>query len=271
MPTSFSRCWQVLETSLPRPARARRIIRRDWGGFRERIERGDEWFAKAICASLYAGDCYILAGAFPPDFMASLQNKARTFFASEPSSFHKMVESPLPPDFHRVIDAEEGRKYSFPLVKHSAYYFPWNRDPVWEPVWERWRVIKTLMGLEADEYEKNTPKDGVVDRLQIVQYPSGSGYLPPHSDPYLYQRLFISSYMSKRGVDFDGGGFYLVGADNVIQEAEDEIEIGDIGIGYATVTHGVAPTLSGERWFLGLYSNASDEVADRHTGHEVTL
>ena len=36
------------------------------------------------------------------------------------------------------------------------------------------------MGLNPKEYEKNTPKDGVVDRVQVVQYPSKIGYLEPH-------------------------------------------------------------------------------------------
>ena len=70
----------------------------------------------------------------------------------------------------------------------------------------------------------------------------------------------------------------MVGNDNQIQFAEDEIEVGDIGIGYATVVHGVKPcdgeaewTSGNGRWFLGLYSNVSDEVKDRHTGQEVKL
>ena len=60
---------------------------------------------------------------------------------------------------------------------------------------------------------------------------------------------------------------------------EDSIDIGDLGIGYATVAHGVAPVnldkvpnfddKNDGRWFLGLYSNQSDEVKVRHTGKAV--
>ena len=208
--------------------------------------------------------------------MSELKHKALKFFQSEPSSFHPMQG--LPPDFHKIITEEEGKKYSFPLVKHAAYYFPWNQDPIWGPIWERWRIIKRLMGLETDAYEKNSPKDGVVDRIQIAHYPPTIGYLAPHTDPYLHQRLFLSAYMSKRGLDYHGGGFYVVDSDNERRFAEDEIEVGDIGIGYATVVHGVKPcdgeaewTSGNGRWFLGLYSNVSDEVKDRHTGQAVSL
>ena len=119
-----------------------------------------------------------------------------------------------------------------------------------------------------------------MDRIQVAQYPSKIGYLEPHSDPYLHQRLFFSGYLSEQGRDFRGGGFYLVGDGEKMVEAENEIRVGDIGIGYATIYHGVAPcnrdrepnwqSIEG-RWFLSMYSNASDEVEDRHTGHPVKL
>ena len=58
-----------------------------------------------------------------------------------------------------------------------------------------------------------------------------------------------------------------------------EVDIGDIGIAYATVYHGVAPVntfkepnwddMNDGRWFLSLYSNESDEVKSRHTGYTV--
>ena len=131
------------------------------------------------------------------------------------------------------------------------------------------------MGLKPTEYENNTPKDGVIDRIQVVQYPSKIGYLEPHSDPYKYQKLIISAFMSKKGVDFDGLGFYLFGQNDQIIETEHLIDVGDMGIGYATIRHGVAPVnknkepnwndVNDGRWFLSTYSNESDEVKKRHT------
>ena len=81
--------------------------------------------------------------------------------------------------------------------------------------------------------------------------------------------------MSKKGVDFDGLGFYLLGKDNEVIAAEDLIDIGDIGIGFATIHHGVAPVnkkkepswndVNDGRWFLSMYSNESDIYKERHT------
>jgi hypothetical protein len=181
------------------------------------------------------------------------------------------------PNFHRKIDIEIGKKYSIQMCKHSFYFYPWNKDPlnIFQTIYKKWRVIKKLMGLNPTEYEKNTPKDGVVDRIQVVQYPSRIGYLEPHTDPHANQRLIFSGYMSKKGEDFEGLGFYLIDNNNEIVEVEHLIDTGDVGIGYSTIYHGVAPVntnknpnwddINDGRWFLSMYSNASDEIKKRTT------
>lgn len=276
----FKPAWEAFEANYPRPDRVRMVRYWRWEDFAGLVMNPDRTFIWHTVCSLYAGDVYILTKAFPENWMKELKRKAFEYGQQSPSSFHKMLEGT--PDFHRIIDLETGKKYSFNVCKHSCFFYPWNSDPlsVFPTINERWRVVKNLMGLETNAYENNTPRDGVVDRIQIAQYPSKLGYLEPHSDPYLHQRLFFSGYMSKRGVDYDGGGFYLVGQRDEVVEVERDINVGDIGIGYATVYHGVAPcnrdkspdwnSMDG-RWFLSMYSNASDEVKDRHTGHPVKL
>ena len=269
-----------MEKEHPRPTRVRNIIHWEWKDFSSAVINADFNFVWLMVTSLYAGDVYIIKNAFPEVFMRDLKQKAFEYGKSSPSSFHQMLEGS--PDFHRIIDLETGKKYSFQVCKHSCFFYPWNNDPlgVFPTVYSRWRIIKWLMGLEKDAYEKNTPKSGVVDRIQVAQYPSRIGFLEPHSDPYLFQRLFFSGYMCQRGSDYEGGGFYLVGMGEEVVDAEIAINVGDIGIGYATVYHGVAPcnreketdwgSIDG-RWFLSMYSNASDEVKDRHTGYAVKL
>ncbi|NDD59279.1 MAG: hypothetical protein EBZ47_08575 [Chlamydiae bacterium] len=280
MENKYRSCWEALESSLPRPTRVRNLISVGYDDFFKKIQGQDLDFVEEITNSIYAGDCYLLKGAFPKSFMQRLIVDVRHFSNNKPSSFYKMLEGS--PDFHRMIDIDAGKKYSFRVCKHSYYFYRWNNDPLnlFDLIYERWRPIKFLMGLCPHEYEKNTPKDGVVDRIQIVRYPPKFGFLEPHSDPYLHQRFFFSGYMSKRGIDYSDGGFYLVGSKDQVVDLEDLIDIGDAAIGYATVYHGVA-TIDPEsafdwnandgRWFLSMYSNASDEVKNRHTGHAVRL
>ena len=280
MENKYQPVWEKLERSTPRPTRVRNIIQQNFSAFKEKVLKQEDDFVQPIIESIYAGDVYLLKKTFPEKFMRDLRDRVDAYWKKKPSEFYKMLEGC--PDFHRVIDLEEGKKYSFHVCKHACYFYHWNGDPLdlFPIVNERWRVIKFLTGLQPEEYEKNTPKDGVVDRLQVVRYPPKIGFLELHSDPYLHQRVFFSGYMSKRGQDYQGGGFYLVGPGDKVVEVEDRVDIGDVGIGCATVCHGVAPCDQHEepdwnskngRWFLSMYSNASDEMKNRHTGHAVKL
>jgi hypothetical protein len=227
----------------------------------------------AIDESLDGGDVFILKGALSQDFMEMIKDRVITWTRTRPESFHKMLDGC--PDFHRKIDIETGKKYSIHGCKHSAYFFRWNSDPlgIWEEITARWRVIKLAMGLRPTEYENNKPSDGPTDRIQVVRYPPSFGYLEPHRDAFEHQKCFISGYMSKRGRDFEGGGIYFVRDGDAVY-AEDMIDVGDLPIGHANLLHGVAPCDRGKpcdfektdgRWFLGLYSNASDYVQKRNT------
>jgi len=271
--------WERLEASHARPMFGRALIESDFNEFAENVKKQDPDFVKHITESLYAGDVYVLKRAFPKEFMEQLKRDVAEFWSKSPSSFHKMVEGC--PDFHRIIDEAVSGNYSIRAIRHSGYFFPWNGDPLalFPEIMKRWRVFKFLGGFAWDAYEKNTPKDGIVDRVHIAQYTPQS-VIVDHSDPYLNQRVFISGYMSKRGGDYSEGGFYFVNSKKERVIVEDSIDVGDMGIGYATVIHGVEKidphkkrewSESAGRWFMGLYSNTSDEVKDRHTGYGVDL
>ena len=278
--SEWARAWADAEANIPRPTRLRLVRSMGWRDFCAQVDRAEDYFVQTVVGSLHRGDILILKGAFTAEFMHELKAKTVAWTRSRPASFHKMLEGS--PDFHRIIDLETGKKYSFSGCKHSAYFYRWNDDPlgIWPAITERWRVIKTVMGLHQTAYENFTPKDGVVDRIQVVRYPPAIGYLEPHSDPYLHQRLFLSGFMGKRGVDYRGGGFYALDGNDTVIEVETQIEVGDVAIGCATVVHGVAPcdrdrvpdwNADDGRWFLSMYSNASDEVPQRHTGNPVKV
>ena len=276
---TFKKSWNLIEKELSFPHRARNIELYDFKDFAEKVYEEKPNFTNSIVKSLMKGDFFILKNAYSKEFMEKLKVNTYNHFKDKPSEFYKMLEGS--PDFHRKIDLETGKNYSFRSCKHSFYFYPWNEDPLdlFETIYAKWRVIKKLMGLKATSYEKNTPKDGVIDRIQVVKYPSKEGFLEPHIDPHRYQKLIISSYMSKKNVDFEGVGFYLLDKNNHVMSVEDSIEVGDMGIGMATLYHGVAPVnlskkanwedINDGRWFLSLYSNVSDEVKERHTSGSV--
>ena len=280
MKNIYGKIWEELEKNHKLPTRVRNVISTDYKEFAKKIDLEDKIFANEITNSLIQGDIYILKGAFEEKFFNDLRSNCYNHFKDIPDSFHKMLEGC--PDFHRIINIETGNKYSFKMCKHSFYFYNWNNDPLnlFKTTYERWRKIKKLMGYKPDVFEKNTPKDGPVDRIQVVRYPSKNGFLEPHSDPYKYAKFFISGYMSKKGKDYEDGGFYVLNAKDEVIDVESSIDVGDLGVGFATIVHGVAPVnrkkqpswsdQNDGRWFYSLYTNESDEIKNRHTGHGVT-
>ncbi len=272
--------WYELENKYPLPRKLRNVVILDFSRFKEMLYKENHDEIKKMIENLFFGDLYLIKKAFDIKFLDRIKNDCFNHFSKTPPSFHKMLEGC--PDFHRKIDLETGKKYSFSRCSHSYYFYRWNQDPInlFQEIDEKWRLVKKLMGLNFNEFENNTPKNGVVDRVQLVRYPSSIGYLEPHSDPYKHQKLFISGYMSKQKQDFDGLGFYLIDKSNNIAEVENKIEVGDLGLGFATVQHGVAPVnlkkepnwddIHDGRWFLSMYSNQSDEVDKRHTGNSIS-
>lgn len=271
----YPKLWRRWESDFERPARVTAVRELGWGEARYQIKNSG---AADMIEALYAGEVFILRGAFASDWMRETIAKVIAWRASRASEFHRMLDGC--PDFHRTIDDETGRKYSIRQCKHAHYFYRWNGDPLalYPEVDRVWRPLKLLMGLDAHEYEANRPRDGVVDRIQVVRYPPGAGYLEPHADAHEHQRVFISGYMSRRGRDYTGGGFYLVKGDGSAMNIEDGIEVGDICIGYASVMHGVAPcdglpdwSAQDGRWFLSIYSNASDHMPKRATAAPARL
>lgn len=274
---TFAQAWSEVKNP-PDRFRSIRVVR--WDAFAALVKSERYYFVNTFVGSLMCGDAWLLKGAFPPEFMRDLIEKTIAWTRSRPGSFHKMLDGC--PDFHRAIDLETAKLYSIAACKHSAYFFRWNDDPlgIWPAITERWRVLKKAMGMKPDEYESNKPSDGPTDRIQVVRYPPDIGYLEPHRDAAENQPCFISGYMSKRGVDYQGGGFYFVDEDGKARYAEDMIEVGDLCIGHANLLHGVAPADRGKpvdwdssdgRWFLGLYSNESDYVQKRNTSQPIKV
>ena len=154
------------------------------------------------------------------------------------SSFHKMTERC--PNFWRRQDEKLAKKYSVAAVRDSYYFFRWNKEnfKVWKNFDNIWGCIKLLGGLKYNDFKKNTPKDKLIDRIQIVRYPEKTGKIEPHIHDPFHQRLIISLYMSKSGTNFSSGGTYFFKKNKKIN-AEKHIDIGDVGIFYATLKHGV--------------------------------
>ena len=272
--------WANLEANSPQPDICTGVEILEYEKFEKIFLTQNYLLLEEIIKKLYSGKIYIIKNAFDKKFVNKIKNDFLNFTKSKPNEFHKMKENC--PDFHRIIDEKVTNFYSMRAIKHSAYFFPWNKNQygLFPIIYEKWRLLKFLGGRKYDEFESNTPINGVVDRIQVLRYPVG-GELVTHSDPFHNQRMFISIYLSKRdkNSDYEEGGFYSLGKNNEEIDMEPFIDQGDIGFGYATIKHGVKK-INGHstdydwkskkgRWFIGLYSNDSDEISNRKTSKAI--
>lgn len=256
------------------PTYVNNIREMDYSQFKDKIESQDEEFADDMIASLLKGDAFIIRNTFDASFLNELKLKTFQWGQTEASSFHKCLEGT--PNFNRKVDKSLEGKYNSKSIWHQHLFYRWNGDifDLFEPIYDRWRLMKQFWGLKADEYEHNTPKDGIVDRVHIYRFPKGGGYLDTHSDPYLFQKTIMVVKMSEKGSDYNTGGLYFIDKNNEKVHIEDNINLGDMYFSFPTVLHGVDAidpekdvnwdTIDG-RWILGFYSMNSDHVEKRHT------
>ena len=228
---------------------------------------------KNLINRLYEGEALIVKNAIGKKQIEKIKKKLVSISNNTKSSFFKMDKKC--PNFWRRQDESIAKKYSVSAVRDSYYFFRWNENnkEIWKTFDMVWANIKVLGGLQKDSYINNMPTDGVIDRIQIVRYPEKTGYIEPHFHDPKNQRLIISVYMSKRGVDYLGGGTCFYQGNKKV-DVEHKIEVGDVGIFYATLKHAVYPVKKTNkktdpnfrgRWWCGLYSPESDLVKDRHT------
>ena len=263
-----------LEQNKPQPKHIRNYYSIPLKEFEKKAMSHDVEFTDSI----YAGDAYIIKDVVDPKLLYEIRKKVLEWAKTREPGYQAMVEGAK--DFYQVINEETSKKYSIQPVRTSYFFFRWNDDPakIFSATNHIWSLVKAFGGFGYDAYLHNTPKDGIVDRAQLAHYPPGVGMIPRHSDPFHNQKLILGLYLSEYGKDFTEGGIYFVDKDDKDVLLEPEIQPGDAVIAYSTITHGVAKidphktpdwATIGGRWFLGLYSNDSNEKKERITGHIV--
>ena len=271
----YKNIWDKYEKKAELPYFYRNIIEIDFNEFKKKIYSDNKVFSEHLVKSLLAGDVYIMKNTFSSEYLEKLKNETEKSWETKESQFFKIHENC--PNFYRNITENLSKKYAFKQIKQTQYFFPWNNDfcDLYHETYKRWRVLKYLSGFYKDVWEKDTPKDGIVDRIQIVKYPPNSGLLELHQDPYVYQKFFISVYLTKKGIDYEDGGMYFIDKNKNKFLFEDLVDIGDMSFGFGTIYHGVDISRpveknhengSNGRWFMGLYTTVSDYVENRHTG-----
>lgn len=146
------------------------------------------------------------------------------------------------PDFHRIHMLDK-RSY-VESIMHQFCFHPWNQN-----IFDLFRVMEKIYKLknlsanfEENTFLNNTPKDGYVARLSFHNYPVGGGEIKKHSDPIGEHQLTVPILqMSQKGIDYEEGGLYVIGKDNIKIDIDTLMNKGDVFFFQAEIMHGVAP------------------------------
>ena len=279
----INKYWNYLEQKYPAPRYVGKVKDLKFEDLKKAIDQKNESYIKNIIRKMYVDkEAYILKKCAKKNLKKIMLDLANHYKITRKPSFHKMLDGV--PNFHRAIDKKLTKKYSLYAIKHSFYFYNWNiksklEKKLKEGAYWHWRYIKLLAGNEKRKYENNIPSDGQIDRLQIVRYPAGGGQLRDHIDSRKNQRVVSGIVMSKRGEDYDKGGFYFKLSKTKNINLEDRIDEGDAVIFYGSLAHGVEvidphKKLSWNsnkgRWFLGMFVNDSDHVKNRATSEDLS-
>lgn len=268
---SINNFWNKLEQDIEPPKYLRQVKILSYKKFNKIISERKSKSIKKIAKDLYSGDVYIIRNTVSSTFLENLKEKLLEWSLKEKSKFHKMIENC--PNFWRNIDKNNSKKYSIRAIRKAYYFFRWNKSSikVWEKFNKPWGCVKFLGGLKFNSFINNTPKDGVIDRIQVVNYPENKGYIAPHQHNPKHQRVLISLYMSEIKKNFNNGGTYFYKKKKKIN-IEKKIKCGDLGLFYATMIHGVdkVQPIKGKRkndgrWWIGLYSPESNLTKKKRT------
>ena len=278
MNSKFKKIWQEALNDKKLPSKFSGVFEIDYNEFKNLKDNFDQKKAENLVKEFMSGKILIVKEAFEKSFVKEIKDKIKVYWKNNPDTFHKMIEGC--PDFHRIITPEKAKNYALGAVRHTTYFFNWNNDPCNfnERIYERWRYAKYISGLQQNKYENNTPKDGSVDRIQIVCYPPKYGGVETHKDTTSNSPLAISCYLSsKKDNDFKSGGFYCLDHLNKKINLEKNIEAGDMSLYISNLQHGVEPIDKDSkikdydwnsgigRWWMGLFTNDSNLKNNRST------
>ncbi len=230
-------------------------------------------YMQSIKTNIINGEIYVLRSAFDTkDLKKIFYQKINSEVESSNST--KMVEG-IENIFYKSDTSGIG---DYTTNDYSWYFFPWNNDDtvlsqLMQPFFDQ---VILLNGYDPKEIIKNTPKDGIIQRMQLIYYPLGSGHISLHKDPVNITKVTCGVYITSFGQDYDEGGFYVYNQKKEKIYIDHKINSGDLILFYNGLFHGVDRVLknnsedeSGSKYygrcFLNLSLLQSHEVNNRQT------
>jgi len=195
-----------------------------------------------------------------------------------PSKSAKMIEG-IKNIYYKASPSKLANKNSkrYIVSNRSWYFFPWNEDKTGlvdlvQPVFNH---IISLNGYDPKIIKENSPKDGIIQRFHLMNYPLGSGFISRHVDPTKIVKITAGIYITEYGKNYDSGGFYVLNKKRKKINIDKHIKSSDMVLFYASMPHGVdniskskiksKKDFENGRWFLNCTLVSSHHVKNRIT------
>ncbi len=243
------------------------LINIEFSELKEKIADNDFKFQENLIKKLMNGHVIQFNNSLKKDFIDGLLNKSIELSKKNEKIKTECKEETKNYFFKQFKDMSlEG---GYKALDRSYYFFPWNSDSeiIFNYIYEFWRYIKILSGLKYNEYEKNTPKDGVINRLHVIQYLKGGGTISPHNDPYDSTKIQIGCVLNTYGKDYKSGGFAVFKNKDEKICIEKSLNSGSLFCFFPSLYHAVDPIDKDQkidfesnegRWFLSMTCVGSD-------------
>ena len=166
----------------------------------------------------------------------------------------------------------KAKKTEYSSVDKSWYFFPWNKEEIGlsELIQPIFNNVILLNNQKINEILKKTPIDGFVQRFHLINYPPNSGQISLHIDPLNISQVNSGIYLTELGLDYKGGGFYVLNDKDEKVELDKHFHIGDMVLFSPGLRHGVSAVepmdskiKSDGRYFLNMNLIQSHHAKDR--------
>jgi hypothetical protein len=269
----YKRRWDEVLNSETIPSYLRSVVRTSFPQFRNDVYSGSRSFCERFVDSIFGGDLWIIDGALSAEKVAESKRLVLSFREGQPETDPKIVEGVR--NYHQIFDGSAAPKGGYVAADHSHYFYRWNGDDhgLFALVDDIWKLTKIVSGKAPNEYESNTPKDFLIDKIHVIQYPSGAGKITEHVDPYITMKVNVGIFLTTRGVDYDSGGFFISRGPKQPVMLDSNIRAGDMVLWFPHLVHGVETVdttrvvdwkSTGGRWYLHLNTVESGLVKERH-------
>lgn len=237
----------------------------DYIQFKEKLKSSR--FALNCINELSKGSVFILKNSIKFDFLEKMKVKLNKI-AKTRKQISPRILNGVKNGFY-ISNHLSSKGYK--TVDKSFYFFSWNKDTtgIYNKIIEIYKPLKILNGLAPNDFTKNTPKDGIVERVHIINYPINSGLISQHYDPTNVTIFNFGIYATEFGIDYNKGGFFVLKNKNKKIFIDKKVKKTDALLFSPSLVHGVDKVKNFKqkktdgRWFVNVNLAQSHEVKDR--------